>query len=206
VPQLGPRIPAETLRRFWVMLAHTQGGLLNAAALARGLGVDGKTIAKYLDLMVDLLLVRRLTPWHRNVGKRLVKSPKVYVRDSGVTHALLGLGTKEDVLGHPVVGLSWEGFVIESLLSVAPERAQASFYRASGGAEIDLVLTLPGRKPWAIEVKRSLDPRPAKGFHSACKDVKPEARFVVYPGTERFSISKGIEALSVTDLAADIAA
>lgn len=206
VPQLGPRIPAETLRRFWVMLAHTQGGLLNAAALARGLGVDGKTIAKYLDLMVDLLLVRRLTPWHRNVGKRLVKSPKVYVRDSGVTHALLGLGTKEDVLGHPVVGLSWEGFVIENLLSVAPERAQASFYRASGGAEIDLVLTLPGRKPWAIEVKRSLDPRPAKGFHSACKDVKPEARFVVYPGTERFSILKGIEALSVADLAADIAA
>lgn len=101
VPQLGPRIPAETLRRFWVMLAHNQGGLLNAAALARGLGVDGKTIAKYLDLMIDLLLVRRLMPWHRNVGKRLVKSPKVYVRDSGVTHALLGLANKEDVLGHP---------------------------------------------------------------------------------------------------------
>ena len=98
VPQLGPRIPAETLRRFWVMLAHTQGGLLNAASLARGLDVDGKTIAKYLDLLVDLLLVRRLAPWHRNVGKRLVKSPKVYVRDSGVTHALLGLGNKEDVL------------------------------------------------------------------------------------------------------------
>ena len=109
VPQLGPRIPAETLRRFWIMLAHQQGGLMNAASLARGLGVDGKTIARYLDLMVDLLLVRRLLPWHRNVGKRLVKSPRVYVRDSGVTHALLCLGTKDALLGHPVVGLSWEG-------------------------------------------------------------------------------------------------
>ena len=206
VPQLGPRIPAETLRRFWVMLAHQQGGLLNAASLARGLGVDGKTIARYLDLMVDLLLVRRLLPWHRNVGKRLVKSPRVYVRDSGITHALLGLGTKEALLGHPVVGLSWEGFVIENLLSVAPERSEACFYRASGGAEIDLVLTLPGRKPWAIEVKRSLDPKPARGYHNACEDMRPEARFVVYPGAERFPVSRGVEAVSLAELAAEITA
>lgn len=201
VPQLGPRVPAETLRRLWVMLAHTQGGLLNAAALARGLGVDGKTIAKYLDLMVDLLLVRRLMPWHKNVGKRLVKSPKVYVRDSGLVHTLLGLSSKEAVLSHPVVGQSWEGFVIENLLSAAPDYAEASFYRASGGAEIDLVLKLPGRKPWAIEVKRSLDPRPSKGFHSACVDVKPEAMFVVYPGAERFAVSTGVEAITPTELA-----
>lgn len=206
VPQLGPRIPAETLRRFWVMLAHTQGGLLNAATLARGLGVDGKTVAKYLDLMVDLLLVRRLRPWHKNIGKRLVKSPKVYVRDSGITHALLGLGDKEEILGHPVVGPSWEGFVIENLLSVAPERADAGFYRASGGAEIDLVLTFPGQRVWAIEIKRSLDPKPARGFHSGCKDVKPDARFVVYPGDERFSISGNIEAINIDALAREIAA
>lgn len=205
VPQLGPRIAAETLRRFWVMLAHSQGGLLNAAALARGLGVDGKTIARYLDLMVDLLLVRRLAPWHRNVGKRLVKSPKVFVRDSGITHALLGLETEEDVLGHPVVGQSWEGFVIENLLAAAPERTEAHFYRASGGAEIDLVLTLPGRRPWAIEIKRSLDPKPARGFHSACLDVKPEAQFVVYPGSERFAISKGLDAIALVDLVAELA-
>lgn len=204
IPQLGPRIPAETLRRFWVMLAHNQGGLLNAAALARGLGVDGKTIARYLDLMVDLLLVRRLMPWHRNIGKRLVKSPKVYVRDSGLTHALLGLGTKDDVLGHPVVGQSWEGFVIENLLSIAPERTDASFYSAQGGAEIDLVLTLPGRDPWAIEIKRSLTPKPAKGFYSACKDVKPEACFVVYPGNERFPVSPDVETISVALLAEEI--
>ncbi len=205
VPQLGPRIPAETLRRFWTMLAHAQGGLLNAAALARGLGVDGKTTARYLDLMVDLLLVRRLPAWHKNVGKRLVKSPKVYVRDSGVTHALLGLASKEDLLGHPVVGHSWEGFVMENLLSVAPAHTQASFYRSSGGAEIDLVLSLPGQRPWAIEIKRSLDPRPQRGFHHACKDVKPEARYVVYPGAERFAVSADVEAISVTALARRIA-
>ena len=201
VPQLGPRIAAETLRRFWVMLAHTQGGLHNAASLARGLGVDGKTIAKYLDLMVDLLLVRRLTPWHRNVGKRLVKSPKIFVRDSGVTHALLGLGSKEDVLGHPVVGHSWEGFVIENLISVSPFGTEASFYRASGGAEIDLILALPGREPWAIEIKRSLEPRLSKGFHHACADIRPEAKFVVYPGGERFKMSNGVEAINVAELA-----
>ncbi|MYB50275.1 MAG: ATP-binding protein [Dehalococcoidia bacterium] len=205
VPQFGPRIPAETLRRFWVMLAHTQGGLLNAAALARGLGVDNKTVTRYLDLMVDLLLVRRLTPWRRNVGKRLVKSPKVYVRDSGIVHALLGLGSKEDVIGHPVVGMSWEGFVTETLLSVAPSRTEASFYRASGGAEIDLILTLPGREPWAIEIKRSLDPRPRRGFHSACDDVRPEAKFVVYPGEEQFKIAEDVEAVTVVDLANEVA-
>ena len=205
VPQFGPRIPAETLRRFWVMLAHTQRGLLNAAALARGLGVDNKTVTRYLDLMVDLLLVRRLTPWRRNVGKRLVKSPKVYVRDSGIVHALLGLGSKEDVIGHPVVGMSWEGFVTETLLSVAPSRTEASFYRASGGAEIDLILTLPGREPWAIEIKRSLDPRPRRGFHSACEDVRPEAKFVVYPGEEQFKIAEDVEAVTVVDLANEVA-
>ena len=206
VPQLGPRIPAETLRRFWMMLAHTQGGLLNAASLARGLGVGGKTIHRYLDLLVDLLLVRRLPPWQSNAGKRLVKSPKTYVRDSGIVHALLGIGSKEELLGHPVVGPSWEGFVIESLLAAAPELAEASFYRASGGAEVDLVLTLPGRGAWAVEIKRSLNPRPSRGFHSACEDVGPEARFIVYPGEQRYSIAEDIEALRPVDLAEEIAA
>ena len=201
VPQLGPRIPAETLRRFWVMLAHIQGGPLNAASLSRGLGVDGKTVAKYLDLMVDLLLVRRLAPWHRNIGKRLVKSPKIYVRDSGVVHALLGLGSKEDVLGHPVAGHSWEGFVVENLVNVAAAGTEASYYRASGGAEIDLILTLGGRKPWAIEIKRSLEPKVGRGFHEACADIKPEAKFVVYPGEEEFPLPRNIRAVNVADMA-----
>lgn len=201
VPQFGFRIPAETLRRFWTMLAHNQAGLLNAAALAAGLGVDGKTIARYLDLLVDLLLVRRLPAWHRNVGKRLVKSPKVFIRDSGITHALLRLGDKEQLLGHPVVGASWEGFVIESLLTAAPRGTEAHFYRTSTGNEIDLVLTLPGGKLWAIEVKRSSSPKVERGFHLACADLEPEKRFVVYPGRERYPLGAGIEAVSLATLA-----
>src|ERR1700679_1016486 len=127
IPEFGPRIPAETLRRFWTMLAHNQATPFNAAVLARGLGVEGNTVARYLDLLVDLLLVRRLPPWHRNAGKRLVKSPKVYVRDSGIVHALLRLPTLDDVLSHQVAGGSWEGMVVESILAAAPEGADAAF-------------------------------------------------------------------------------
>ena len=152
IPQFGPGLPAETLRRLWTMLAHNQSELLNAANLARALSIDGKTVARYLDLLVDLLLVRRLPAWHRNEGKRLVKSPKVYVRDSGIVHALLRLTSLEDVLGHPVAGGSWEGMAIESILAAAPDGTDASFYRTSAGAEIDLVLDLPGDQRWAIEV------------------------------------------------------
>ena len=200
IPQLGPRIPAETLRRFWTMLAHHQGGLLNAAQFAQGLGVDGKTVARYLDLLVDLLLVRRLPSWHRNIGKRLVKAPKVYVRDSGIVHALLGLRDKETLLGHPVVGSSWEGFVIETLLAAAPLETEASFYRTAAGAEIDLVLSLPGGRLWAVEIKRGLAPKLERGFHHACADLQPERSFVVYAGAERFPVGESTEAISLTDL------
>jgi len=200
VPQFGSRIPAETLRRFWTMLAHSQSGLLNASALAEGLGVDGKTIARYLDLLVDLLLVRRLPAWHRNAGKRLVKSPKIYVRDSGLVHALLRLGDREQLLGHPIVGASWEGFVIESLLAAAPHSTEANFYRTASGNEIDLVLTLPDGKMWAIEVKRSSSPKVEKGFHYACTDLNPEKRFVVYPGSEQFAIGSDAKAIALPTL------
>ena len=201
IPQLGPRVPAETLRRFWTMLAHTQSSVLNAATLARGLGVDGKTIARYLDLLVDLLLVRRLQAWHRNVGKRLVRSPKVLVRDSGLVHTLLGLTSREQLLGHPIVGHSWEGFVTETLLELAPAGTEANFYRTSAGAEIDLVLSLPGGELWAIEIKRSSAPTIEKGFHFACADVKPAKRFVVYSGEERFPLAAETEAIGLRGLA-----
>lgn len=201
IPQLGPRIPAETLRRFWTMLAHHQGGLLNAAQFARSLGVDGKTVAAYLDLMVDLLLVRRLAPWHRNVGKRLVKSPKVYVRDSGLLHALLGLSDRESLLGHPIVGASWEGFIIETLLAAAPDGVEPSFYRTAAGAEIDLLLNFPDGRSWGVEIKRGLAPKLERGFHQACADLRPERRFVVYAGNERFPLSEGIEAIGLTEMA-----
>lgn len=180
IPQLGPRIPAETLRRLWTMLAHQQGGLLNAAALARALAVDGKTVAAYLDLLLDLLLVRRLAPWHGNVRKRLVKSPNVYVRDSGLVHALLGIADSEALLGHSVAGGSWEGLAIESLIAAAPEGTEPSFFRTGAGAESDLLLKLPGRRqPWAIEIKCGLAPKLERGFHAACDTVRPERRFVV---------------------------
>ena len=204
VPQFGYRIPAETLRRFWTMLAHNQAQMLNALNIARGLGVDGKTVAGYLDLLVDLLLVRRLPPWHRNEGKRLVKSPKVYVRDSGIAHALLGIRNKEDLLGHPVVGQTWESFIIETLLAVAPDGTKAHFYRTSTGTEVDLLLTLPGGTLWAIEIKRSSAPKAERGFHAACTDLKPENRFVVYPGTERFPLDDVTEAIGVVELAKEL--
>ena len=207
IPQLGPRIPAETLRRLWTMLAHQQGGLLNAAALARALAVDGKTVAAYLDLLVDLLLVRRLPPWHGNVRKRLVKSPKVYVRDSGLVHALLGIGEREALLAHPVAGGSWEGLAIESLIAAAPGDTEAYFFRTAAGAEIDLVLKLPGhRKPWAIEIKRGLAPKLERGFHAACDTVRPERRLVVYGGVERFPLAAGVEAISLLDLLEELPA
>ncbi|MFZ2224644.1 MAG: ATP-binding protein [Candidatus Deferrimicrobium sp.] len=206
IPQLGPRVPAETLRRFWTMLAHSQGTLLNAAQFARSLAVDGKTVAKYLDLMVDLLLVRRLPPFHANVRKRLVKSPKTYVRDSGIVHALLRLDNGDAVLGHPVAGMSWEGFVMENLLRVAPERTQASFYRTSAGAEIDLLLELPDRRTWAIEIKRGGAPRVEKGFHLALEDLRPDKAFIVYSGQERYPKGKGIEAIGVRAMAEELAA
>lgn len=200
IPQLGPRIAAETLRRFWTMLAHQQGGLLNAAQLARGLGVDGKTAAAYLDLLCDLLLVRRLPPWHSNAGKRLVKSPKVYVRDSGLVHALLGLGQQDALLGHPVAGGSWEGFVIESLLACAPIGTQAHFYRSAMGAEIDLLLQRPDGALWAVEIKRSLAPRLERGFHQSRADLHPARSFVVYAGRERYPLTEDVEAIGLSAL------
>lgn len=205
IPQLGPRIPAATLRRLWTMLAHQQGGLLNTAQLARGLGVSGATVARYVDLLVDLLLVRRLQPRLANVGKRLVRSPKVYVRDSGIVHGLLGLADREAVLGHPVAGGSWEGMAIENAIEAAGGRAEAGFYRTSGGAEVDLVLSWRDGQEWAVEVKRSLAPKLERGLRSALADIEPERSFVVYPGSGQYELGDGVEAIDLGDLCAEIA-
>jgi predicted AAA+ superfamily ATPase len=204
VPQFGPRIAAHTLRRFWTMLAHHQGGLLNVAQLARNIGVDAKTAQSYIDLLCALLLVRRLPPWHTNQGKRLVKAPKVYVRDSGLVHALLDIETKEALLSHMVLGASWEGFVVESLLGCASARVQAHFYRSSGGAEIDLLLTWPDGSLWAIEIKRSLSPKVERGFHAACADLNPTRKLVVYPGTESYPLGHDIQAMPLHALCAEL--
>jgi predicted AAA+ superfamily ATPase len=201
VPELGPRIPAETLKRFWQMLAHNQGQMLNGAQIAASLGVSGTTVGRYLDIMVDLLLVRRLQPWTSNVRKRLVKSPKVYVRDTGLLHALLGIRDGEELLGHPVSGFSWEGLLIENILDTLPSSARASFYRTAVGAEIDLVVEFNAKERWAIEVKRSLsDPSPSKGFYIACDDIKATRRIVLYPGEETFKLNAKVEVMSLRSL------
>ncbi|GFE67110.1 ATP-binding protein [Litoreibacter roseus] len=199
IPSFGLRIPSETLRRFWTMLAHDQGGLLNAARLAAGLGVSGQSVARYLDLLVDLMLVRRLPPWHANVGKRLVKSPKVYIRDAGLTHALLGLETREALLGHPVVGGSWEGFCIENLIAAAPRGTEASFYRSSAGAEIDLILKLPDHQLWAIEVKRTTAPKVTRGFHIAADDLAVVERLLVYAEDREVPGQGGVRAMPLAN-------
>ncbi len=197
IPGFRPRVPGETLRRFWTMLAHNQGQTFNAATLARSLGIASVSVGRYLDLMVELLLVRRLAPWYANVRKRLIKAPKTYIRDSGICHALLGISSLDSLFGHPVIGGSWEGFVIENILSRAPASAQAGFYRTVGGAEIDLVLDVGGGELWAIEVKRSTAPAVSRGFHSACADLRPVRRFVVYPGHDDFPMGRGIEAVTL---------
>ena len=197
IPTLGPRVPAETLRRFWTMLSHAQGTLLNHSVLAGSLGISGQTITRYLDLLVDLLLVRRLQPWSGNTLKRQIRSPKVYVRDSGLVHALLGLRSADDVLGHPVAGGSWEGFAIENLIAAAPMGTQACFYRTSAGAEIDLVLERGRKDRWAVEVKRGSTPSVSRGFHTGCADLKATRRIVVYPGEDRFSLGQDIEAMGL---------
>lgn len=201
VPLFGPRIPAATLERLWTMLSHAQGTVLNASRLAASLSISAQTVTRYIDLLVDLLLVRRLAPFHANIGKRLVKSPKVYVRDSGLVHALLGIEDYGDLAGHPVLGMSWEGFVIENLLACAPARTRAGFYRTAAGAEIDLLLEPPGGGLWAVEIKSGLTPRLERGFHHACEDLKPARTFVVYQGTERYPLTPNVQAIGLHELA-----
>ncbi len=200
IPSYGTRIPAETLRRLWTMLAHQQGGLLDVSQLGKNLMIDAKTVHRYLDMLVDLMLLRRLQPWHGNAGKRLVKSPKLYVRDSGLVHALLGIPSHDALLSHPVVGNSWEGFAVESLQNAAPINTSSGFYRTSNGAEVDLLLDMPGRGLWAIEIKRGAQSKPRRGFYSACEDLKPARRWLVHGGLDRYPAGDGVEALGLRDL------
>ena len=196
IPALGPRIPATTLRRLWTMLAHHQGELLDLSKLAAALAISGQTVSRYIDLLCDLMLVRRLPAWHGNVGKRLVRSPKVYVRDSGLVHALLGLPNLDAVLGHPIAGSSWEGFVMEQLINAAPQ-AQACFYRTSNGAEVDLVLTFRNQQTWVIEIKRSSAPTVSRGFYQAATDLGAVRKLLVAPVAQPYPLKDGIEVVDV---------
>ncbi len=197
VPQLGPRIPANTLRRLWTMLAHLQSSTMNVSQLAKNLSLSSPTINRYIDLLADLFLIRKLPAWHSNSKKRLVKSPKIYIRDSGLLHHLLGINDEDALLSHPVLGASWEGFVIENILSVASTFCNAYFYRSQSGAEIDLLLELPDKKIWAIEIKRSSAPVLSRGFYQACEDIQPEKRFVIYNGAEQYPMKENITAIGL---------
>lgn len=204
VPMFAPRMPAPTIGRLWTMLANGQGSLLNQARLASGLGVSAPAVGRYIDLLIDLQLVRRLSPWSSNLGKRLVRSPKIYVRDSGVLHALLEIETRNQLIGHPVVGPSWEGFVIENLIAAAGDRWTPYFYRTEDGAEIDLLLERAGRPAVAVEVKRASAPDAGKGFRQAAEALKVKRRYVVYPGDERYSMGGDVTATPVGDLADEL--
>lgn len=197
VPMFAPRLPSETIGRLWTMLAHGQGTPLNQSRLASGLAVSVPAVGRYVDLLVDLLLVRRLRPWSGNVGKRLVRTPKTYVRDSGIVHALLDLESWDDVLGHPVSGPSWEGFVIENLIRAAGERRTPYYYRTEDGAEVDLVFERAGKVEFAIEIKRSTAPEVSPGFRSARAVLKPKDAYVVHGGAGEWSIEKGVTAIDL---------
>jgi predicted AAA+ superfamily ATPase len=206
IPMFGPRLPAETIGRFWTMLAHRQGGILNASDFARSLDTSPNAVGRYVDLLVDLFLVRRLSPFSTNISKRLIKSPKVYVRDSGLLHALLGITTPIDLFAHPVIGQSWEGFVIEELVSAVPWPSRAYFYRTHAGAEIDLVIEHSDLSIWAIEIKRSIAVPVTRGFWTAREDLNPARSFVVHTGDSRFPIANGVEGIGTRELSELIAA
>jgi predicted AAA+ superfamily ATPase len=204
IPQLGFRISASVLRNFWTMLANVQGGISNMSRIAAGLGISVPTANRYLDLLEDLFLVRKLQPWSVNIGKRLVRTPKIYIRDSGITHTLLKIRNQDDLLGHPVLGGSWEGFIIENLLSVLPDWVIPYYYRTAAGAEIDLVLEINHQTRIAIEIKRSLTPAVSKGFSAGSDDIQATHKYFVYPGKNSYMISSDVKVVPLDEMMKEI--
>lgn len=200
IAQLGIRVPAATLRRFWLMLAHYHGQLWNASTIAGSLGVTAPSVRHYLDILEGTFMVRVLPPYSANLGKRLVKSPKVYLRDSGLLHALLNLPDHHALMGHPVLGASWEGWVIEQILSQAPAGSRPSFFRTASGNEIDLLLELPGGQLRAIEIKHSKAPKVGKGFAEALDALGIDSGFVIAPVDSAYPMSARARVLPLSQL------
>ena len=200
IPQMGFRVPAARLRRLWTMLAHLQGETINYSKLASNLEVDAKTVSHYIDILTDLLLVRRREPWHANVKKRLVKSPRYYVRDSGILHRLLGINSHDTLLSNPVLGKSWEGFAVENILSVLPSRATSYFYRTAAGAEVDLVIRMPSSEIWAIEIKHGVAPKIGKHYSQTCDDVGATDKYILYGGDDEFAVGNDVKIISLSGL------
>lgn len=197
VPQMDFRVPANKLRRLWTLLAHMQGSTVNVSAMAANLEVKHASINHYIDILTDLLLVRRIEPWHANIKKRLVKSPRYYVRDSGILHRLLGIGNYRALLSNPILGKSWEGFVAENIHSVLPQFAETYFYRTSAGAEIDLVIRMPNAEVWAVEIKHGVAPGLDKHYSRTCEDVGATHKYVVYGGDNEFTVRDNVTVISL---------
>jgi uncharacterized protein len=199
IPLFGPQVPATRMKRFWTMLAHYHGQQANLSKIAKSLDVSHTTIKTYMDILQDFFMVRQVQPWSGNTKKRLVKTPKIYLRDSGLLHNLMNIHTFDHLLGHPVVGASWEGFVVENILNNISSSWTPSYYRSSNQAEIDLVLEKNNQEVWAIEVKRSIAPTLSVGFHSACEDIGATKKIVVYSGKDRFPMKGGVEVMGLAE-------
>jgi predicted AAA+ superfamily ATPase len=197
LPQLGFRVPAIRMRRLWTMLAHLQGEPVNYSKLGANLEIDGKTVSRYIDMLSDLLLVRRLEPWHANVKKRLIKAPRYYIRDSGILHRLLGIDHYDALLSNPVLGKSWEGFVVENIHSVLPRRAETYFYRTAAGAKIDLVIRMPSSEIWAVEIKYGTAPKLGRHYNAICDDAGATRKYIIYGGDDEFPVKSDVTVISL---------
>jgi predicted AAA+ superfamily ATPase len=197
LPGMGPRIPSARMKIFWTMLAHFHGQQIVYSSLGKSLEVSHTTIKTYLDILTDFYMVRQIQPWSGNTKKRLVKSPKIYLRDTGLLHKLLNIPSYESLLGNPMIGASWEGFVAENIILQLTDQWRYSYYRSSTQAEIDLVLEGPDDEVWAIEIKRSAAPQISRGFHTAAEDIKATRKFVVYSGSERYPMGQSTEAIGL---------
>ncbi|MDR7129281.1 putative AAA+ superfamily ATPase [Algoriphagus sp. 4150] len=199
IPLFGPQVPATRMKRFWSMLSHYHGQQAVLSEIAKSLEVSHTTARNYLDILQDFFMVRQVHPWSGNTKKRLVKTPKVYIRDTGLLHSLLNISSFDQLLGHPAVGASWEGFVIENILNQLPAHWKASYYRSSNQAEIDLVLEFGSTEVWGIEIKKSSAPTVRSGFHRACEDIAATAKYVVYSGVDRFPMRGDIEVVGLIE-------
>ena len=200
IPQLGIKIASLQLRRFWTMIAHSHGQLWNASQIANSLGISAPTVRHYQDILEETFVIKQLQPYHHNIKKRLIKSPKIYMRDSGLLHVLLRNRTMDDIQSHPSLGNSWEGFVIEQIINIIPESWDTYFYRTSAGAEIDLLLFSDSKPPISVEIKYSASPKISKGFWNAYNDLDCRKGFLVYPGEFTYPIAKNIIALSIQEI------
>ena len=200
IPNFGIKIPSIQLRRFWMMLAHSHGSLWNASKIASALGVSAPTAKYYLDILEETFIVRHLPPFYSNIKKRLVKSPKIYIRDSGLLHNLFGIENKEGLLGHPAAGHSWEGFVIEQVINMLPKKYTFYFYRTSSGAEVDLVVVKGDKPVLCIEVKLSLSPVPTQGFFNSMIDLHCYNGIIIYPGNDTYSIKNDVKIMPILKL------